>query len=103
MTPRDAGPITMAFPPRVAVETFVIPRIVKAALATFIEPGVAGSARNPGQGKAHHENDNPLHVGPAGLPHVTPKNRLSPGKFRMTPALSSVVAFAAGIGQDRSA
>jgi hypothetical protein len=37
------------------------------------------------------------------LPHVTPKNRLSPGKFRMTPALSSVVAFAASIGQNRSA
>jgi len=34
-----------------------------AALATFINPGVGCSARNPpGQGKAHHENDNPLHA-----------------------------------------
>jgi hypothetical protein len=61
----------MAFPPIVAVETVVILRKVKATLATFIEPGVAGSARNPGQGKAHDENDNPLHVWPTGSPHVT--------------------------------
>jgi len=83
VTPRDAGPITMAFPSRVAVETVVILRIVKATLATFIEPGVAGSARNPGQGKAHHENDNPLHVWPTSSRHVTPKTTPSPNKFRV--------------------
>jgi hypothetical protein len=62
---RVAYPITMAFPARVALESVVILRIVKAALAIFIDPGVSGRARNlGGQGKAHHENDDPRHVWP---------------------------------------
>jgi len=62
---RVVCPITMALPPRGAVEPVIILRIVKAALAAFVDPGVGGGARNlAGQGKAHHENDNPLHVWP---------------------------------------
>jgi hypothetical protein len=62
---RVAYPITMAFPARVALKSVVILRIVKAALAIFIDPGVSGRARNlGGQGKAHHENDDPRHVWP---------------------------------------
>lgn len=66
MTLRDAGPITMAFPSRMQVET-VMPRVIAAiaALATFIDPGVGHSGRDPPrQGKAHHENNKPFHVGP---------------------------------------
>jgi hypothetical protein len=84
-----AGPITMAFSFRVVVPTVVILRVVKATLATFIEPRVAGSACDPGQGKAHDENDNPRHVWPTSSHNVTPKNRPSPGKFRVILALLS--------------
>jgi hypothetical protein len=49
----------MAFPSRMQVET-VMPRVIAAiaALATFIDPGVGHSGRDPPrQGKAHHENN----------------------------------------------
>ena len=67
-----------------------MPRVVAmiAALATFIDPGVGCSARNPpGQGKAHHENDNPLHVWICA--HLmSHRNRPSPDKFRVAPPSS---------------
>ena len=66
MSLRVACPITMALPRRGAVEPIVILRKVKAALATFVDPGVGGGARNLAwQGKGHRENDNPFHVWPA--------------------------------------
>jgi len=64
VTARDASPNAMVFPSRVQVET-VMPRVsvVMAALATFIDPWVGCSGRDPsGQRKAYQENSNPLHV-----------------------------------------
>jgi hypothetical protein len=82
VNPMAAGPITMAFLRRVAVETIVVLRVVKATLAIFIEPGVGCSACHaPGERKAHHENENPIHVWPDPSRHVTAKNCPRWGKF----------------------
>ena len=64
MISRGAGPDETASPSRVEVET-MMPRGVAAiaAFATFIDPGVGCSGRDPSrQRKAHYEDSNPFHV-----------------------------------------
>jgi hypothetical protein len=95
VSPTVACPNTMAFPHRVAVETVVIARVVKAALAIFIDPGVGRGARTPpGQGKAHHEkahreNDNPLHVWPTEFASCHTMKRSEPGQVPYASGTSS--------------
>ena len=87
MSPRDAGPITIAFPARAAVKTRVIllPVIAKIAAHAPVMRGASGRSAcdPPRQAKGHHKDNNQLHDRTYSCASSQQKNCPSPDKFRL--------------------